>query len=172
MPRHEPSRWRRSVVLVAACVVLPACASGPTITTATSPVATTVSATPPPDIPDGRSCSNPSPTSREKHGLEVQGVMRGGQPFYALFDGARRLATERPQLLYLRMPGARTLRITLVGPDDRLVRVSGLRPGLPPYPWDRPGDPWTGTLTFPQAGCWRIYVDRSGFDGELWVRFG
>ncbi len=159
--------------MLAALFALSACASGPTIATVTtSPGSSTATATPPPDIPGGRSCSNLSPASRERHGLEVQGTMRGGQPFYVLFDGANKLTSERPLTTYLRLPGARVLRITLVGPDDRLVRGSGLRPGLPPYPWDRPGDPWVGTLTFPQGGCWRIYVDRAGYDGDMWVRVG
>jgi hypothetical protein len=174
MPRHAPSPWRRSVVLAAALLVLSACASGPTITTGTDalPGASTVTATPPPAIPGGRSCTNLSTTAQEKHGLEVHGVMRNGEPFYAMFDGAQRLESGRAMTTYLRVPGARVLRITLVGRADRLVRGAGLRPGLPPYPWDRPGDPWVGTLTFPQSGCWRIYVDRAGFDGEMWVRVG
>ena len=172
MPRHAPSPWRHSVVLIAAVVGLSACASGPTITTGNDvlPGAPPVTQTPPPNIPGGRSCTNLSPTSREKHGLEARGVMRGGQPFYALFDGVERLTAGKPLTTYLRLPGARVLRVTLVGPNDRLARGTGLRPSLPPYPWDRPGDPWVGTLTFTQSGCWRIYVDRAGFDGEIWVR--
>lgn len=174
MPRHTPSPWWRSVVLASALFTLSACASGPTITTGTDalPGASTVAVTPPPDIPEPRSCTNLSPASREKHGLEVDGVMRGGQPFYALFDGVEKLPTGIALTTYLHIPGARVLRVTLVGPSDRLVRGTGLRPGLPPYPWDRPGDAWMGTLTFPQSGCWRIYVDRAGFDGEMWVRVG
>jgi hypothetical protein len=171
MPRHASIPWRRSVVLVAALSVLAACGGGPTIATGTDalPGASSVGATPPPDIASGRGCDNPSPTSREKHGLEVDGLMRGGQPFYALFEGVTQLRSGDPLTTYLRMPGARVPRITLVSADDHLVRVGGLRPGLSPFSWDRPGDPWVATLTFSRAGCWRVYVDRSGFDGEIWV---
>jgi hypothetical protein len=158
-------------VLIAVCIALAGCANGPTITTASGPLpaTSTVSATPPPDIPSGRSCDNLSPSSSGKHGLEVHGTMRGGQPFYGLFRGAKQLTAGDGVTTYFHMPGARVLRVTLVGPGDRIVRVGGLRPGLTPFPWDRPGDPWVGTLTFSRGGCWRVYVDRSGYDGEMWV---
>jgi hypothetical protein len=171
MPRHAAFRWLRAAAIVAAVLVLGACASGPTITTGTDalPATSRAAPTPPPDIPSGHSCDNLSPISREQHGLEVHGAMRGGAPFYALFEGTAELTARDHVVTYLRMPGARVLRMTLVGPDDRPVRVAGLRPGLAPFPWDRPGDPWVGTLTFSRGGCWRIYVDRSGTDGEMWV---
>jgi hypothetical protein len=96
--------------------------------------------------------------------------MRDGQPFYALFQGVHGGVAAREHVTtYFRLPGARVLRITLVAPDDRLVRVPGLRPGLAPFPWNRPGDPWVGTLTFSRPGCWRVYIDRSGEDGEIWL---
>jgi hypothetical protein len=164
--------WRRSAALVAACVVLAACGQGPTISTATAvaPGTNTATATPPPDIASPRGCHDLSPAQRAKRGLEIVGQMRDGEPFYALFDGVRsQIAAGAHITTYLRMPGARVVRLTLVGPDDRLVHVAGLRPGLAPYPWDRPGDPWTGTLTFPRSGCWRVYVDRAGDDGEAWL---
>jgi hypothetical protein len=64
------------------------------------------------------------------------------------------------------------VRLTLIGPQDRITRVPAPHPGLPPYPWARPGDPWTGTVAFPQTGCWRVAVARGGLDGEMWVRVG
>jgi hypothetical protein len=166
---------RRAVVLVAASLALVGCGQGPTITTGSpaAPAVDTASATPPPDIASPRDCGNVSPTAREKHGLELEGRMRDGQPFYALFDGARSGIDARDHLTtFFRLPGARVLRVTLVGPGDRLVRVAGMRPGLPSFRWDRPGDPWTGTLTFSRPGCWRIYVHRSGDDGEIWLHVG
>jgi hypothetical protein len=163
--------WRRSAVLVAASIALVACREAPTITTATAgPGTSTATATPPPDIASARGCGDVSPTERVKHGLEVVGRMRDGDPFYALFDGVDRGVTAGDHVqTYFRMPGARALRITLVGPDDQLVRAGGVRPGLAPYPWDRPGDPWVGRLTFSRPGCWRVYVERSSDDGELWL---
>jgi hypothetical protein len=174
MLRHTPSPWHRSVVFVAATLAVSSCVSGPTISTGTDalPGASTVAVTPPPQIPGGHGCSDLSPTVAGKHGLEVRGVMRDGQPFYGLFAGVRQLTAGKDLTAYLRIPGARASRVTLVGPDGRLARGTGLRPGLPPYPWDRPGDPWLGTLTFSRSGCWRIYVDRAGLDGEMWVRVG
>jgi hypothetical protein len=51
-------------------------------------------------------------------------------------------------------------------------RGLGFRPGLPPFEWPGGGTPWTGTLTFAKAGCWRVYVQRGGLTGELWLRAG
>jgi hypothetical protein len=171
MPRLAPTPRQRSVVFVAALSMMVACGNGPTVSTGTDalPGASTVTATPPRDIPSARGCDNPSPTSQQQHGLEIEGTMRGGEPFYALFEGVTELRADEELTTYLRMPGARVLRMTLVAPDDRLVRVGGPRPGLAPFRWERPGDPWVGTLTFSRGGCWRIYVDRSGVDGEIWV---
>jgi hypothetical protein len=164
--------WRRSVVLVAAASFLVACGGGLTISTGTAvlPPTTKQSPTPPPNIASGRDCQNLSPVQQLKHGLEIQGRMRDGEPFYALFVGAHSAVRAGDHVRsYLHMPGARVLRATLVGPDGQLVRVDGLRPGLAPFRWDRPGDPWAGTMTFGRSGCWRIYVDRSGDDGEIWL---
>jgi hypothetical protein len=174
MSGRTPFPLCRSVVLFATVLGLSACAHGPTITTGTDalPGASTVTATPPPTIPGGGSCSDLSPRTKAKRGLQVQGTMRGGDPFYALFDGVRSLPAGRPLTTYLRLPGARSVRLTLIGPQDRIARVPAPHPGLPPYPWARPGDAWTGTVTFPQAGCWRVAVARSGLDGEMWVRVG
>ena len=49
-------------------------------------------------------------------------------------------------------------------------RLLGFRPGLPPFDWPGAGTPWTGTTTFPQAGCWRVDVQRGGLTGQLWLR--
>jgi hypothetical protein len=174
MQRHAPSPLRGSVVLVAALFALSACTSGPTITTGTDalPGASTVAPTTPPPLAGGGSCTDLSPVTRTKRGLEVEGRMRGGEPFYALFDGAPALRAGPSTTVYWRLQGARSVRVLLIGANDRIVRITGLHPGLPPYPWPRHGDAWVGTITFPQPGCWRIYIARSDTDGEMWVRAG
>jgi hypothetical protein len=164
----------RSAALVAAVLVLSACATGPTITTGTDalPGASTVTATPPAPVPGSGNCSDLSRATRIKRGLEVQGVVQGGDPFYVLFSGARSLTHGRALTAYLRLPGARSVRITLMGPQDKIARATGVHPGLPSFPWVHPGDPWTGIITFPQPGCWRVHVQRSALDGDMWVRVG
>ena len=157
----------------AVTLALAACSSGPSVASGTDPIpaASTVVSTPPP-MPGGRSCAKPSPTRPLAHGLEAQGAMRGGGAFYALFTGVDALTAGTPMTAYWRIEGSRALRIELVGPGDRLVRVSGVRPGMAPFPWDQPGEPWQSDVTFPQPVCWRIYVARGDVDGELWVRVG
>ena len=161
----------RCAVALAATLVLGACGGGPSVASGTDPIpaGTTVASTPPP-MPGGRSCANPSPIRPTQHGLEAQGTMRGGGVASALFTGVGALAAGEPIPTYWRVGGGGALKITLVGPSDRIVRVSGVRPGVPPFTWDPPGEPWQSTLTFPQPGCWRIYLVRGGTDGEVWVR--
>lgn len=163
-------RW---AVTLAVTVALGACGHGPTISSGTDPIpaASSVVSTPPP-MPGGRSCTNPSPLRPVAHGLEVQGAMRGGGVFSALFSDVDTLTAGTPITTYWRIGGARALQIVLVGPADRIVPVSGVRPGVAPFTWNRPGEPWQSELTFPQPGCWRVYVARGSADGELWVRVG
>jgi hypothetical protein len=172
MPWHLPSPQRLAVVLAAAASMLSGCASGPAIITGTDarPATSPVTSMTPPPLPGGGSCTNLSPAIRVKRGLQVKGRMRNGDPFYALFDGVRTVPAKRSITTYFRLPGVRTVRIMMIGPNDRLSRASGLRPGLPPYPWDQPGDAWLGTITLPLPGCWRIYIERGELDGEMWVR--
>jgi hypothetical protein len=98
--------------------------------------------------------------------------MRGGGTVFALFTGVDALAAGEPISTYWRVGGGGALKITLVGPGDRIDHVSGVRPGVPAFTWELPGEPWQSELTFPQPGCWRIYLVRGGADGEVWVRVG
>ncbi len=171
MPRNDSLVIRRVVTFVVAICALAACSSEPSVTTGTDPLpaASTVATTPPP-IPSGRSCSNPSPSTQAEHGLEVRGVMRGDGDLWALFDGAATLRSGTPITTYWRISGNGALRITLVDASGRIERVTGVAPGVPPYEWAPPGEPWKSVITFPQPGCWRIYVQRGSLDGEVWVQ--
>jgi hypothetical protein len=171
MPRkHLGVSIRRSVALAVALGVLAACSDGPNLTTGTDPVpaASTVFSTPP-AMAGGHDCASPSPTLETSRGLEVQGTMRGGGELWALFDGANVLRSGSAITTYWRVAGNGALQITLVGSDDRIQRVPGVRPGVPPYEWSQPGEPWRSVITFPQPGCWRIYVQRGEADGEVWI---
>ena len=161
----------RIAAAAAALVVLASCSGGPSITTGSDvlPGASTVAATTPPGIPGRFSCDAPSPATTTVHGLQVQGALRGGDPFYVLFDGVDAIDTGTALTTYFRIDGGGALHVVLVGPSDRIVRATGVRPGVPSYAWDRPGEPWRGTLTFPEPGCWRIFVTRGSLDGEAWI---
>jgi len=161
----------RCAVAILATLALGACAEGPSVASGTdpAPVGTGVATTPPP-IPGARSCENLSPIHAVAHGLEAQGKMRGTGSLFALFADVDTLTAGTPITTYWRLGGARALRVTLVGPGDRVAHATGVRPGVPPFTWDQPGEPWSSVVTFPQPGCWRIYVARAGADGDVWVR--
>jgi hypothetical protein len=161
---------RRAVAVVAtALFVMAGCADtdvprGSDPIGSVSPVVTV-----PPTI--GRvGCDPPSRSSELDAGLEVEGAVEGGggrDQLWALFEGGE-IRAGAPVDVYWRIGGDKALRITLVGPNDRIVAVSAPRPQ--PHPeWDRPGEPWVSTITFPQPGCWRVYVERSRREGDLWV---
>jgi len=161
----------RFVVAFVATLALAACSDGPSLASGTDPVpgGSTVTSTPR-SMPRGGSCDNLSPIHTGAHGLEAQGVMRDGSTLYALFAGVDALTTGSPIMTYWRLGGARALSVTMVGPDDRIVHATSVRPGVPSFTWDRPGEPWRSQLSFPQPGCWRLYVARGARDGEVWVR--
>jgi hypothetical protein len=172
MLRQGTSRKVLIVALVAVVFALAACGGGPTVATVLPPSTTHVTTTPSP-VPGAGSCANLSPTRDDKHGVEVQGVTTDDEPLALLFTGIQHtIPAGRSLTTYVRVGGVRALRVSVIGTDDHVVRVLGFRPGLPPFTWDQPGTPWTGALTFPKAGCWRVYVQRSGLTGELWIHAG
>jgi hypothetical protein len=161
----------RCAVAFLATMALAACSDGPSVASGTDPVpaGSTLTSTPRP-IPSGGSCGNLSPIHAGAHGLEAQGVMRDGGILYALFTDVDALTAGTPISAYWRLGGDRALRITMVGPDNRIVHATAVRPGVPTFPWGRPGEPWRSEVVFPQPGCWRVYVQRGVLDGEVWVR--
>jgi hypothetical protein len=160
------------IVALAAVVVALAACGGPTVATVAPPSATHVTTTPPP-VPGAGSCTNLSPARDDKHGVEVQGATTDDEPLTVLFAGQRHTIPVGSTLkTYVRVGGARALQVTVIGTDGHVDRVLGFRPGLPRFNWDPPGTPWTGSLTFPKAGCWRVYVRRGGLTGELWIHAG
>lgn len=159
---------RRAVAVVAtALVVLTGCADtnvprGSDPIGSVSPVVTL----PPTVGPVG--CDPPSSSTELDAGLEVEGAVEGGRDeLWALFEGGEIRAND-PIDVYWRIGGDKALRITLIGPNDRVVAVTAPRPQ--PHPdWERPGEPWVSTIAFPQPGCWRVFVERSRRQGDLWV---
>jgi hypothetical protein len=160
------------VALAVISVALAACGGGPTVATVSPPSTTHVTTAPPP-VPGAGSCTNLSQARDGRHGVEVQGAATHDEPLTVLFAGVHRtIPAGRALTTYLRVGGARALRVSVIGTDDHVDRMLGFRPGLPRFNWDGPGTPWTGTLTFPKSGCWRVYVQRGGLTGELWVHAG
>lgn len=161
---------RRAVVLLATALLALSACGGTDVPRGADPIASTaVAPTMPPTIgPVG--CDPPSPSSQLEAGLEVEGTVEGGNDeLWALFETDGPIASGAPTDVYWRIGGEKALRITLVGPNDRIASVPAPRPQ--PHPdWDRPGEPWVSVISFPQPGCWRVFVERSRRQGDLWVQ--
>ena len=123
--------------------------------------------------PGGDGCAPPSPanaTSREARGTsetaELWALILEGtfaEPQSAVLSKA----TGRRIKIVWRMTGSGDPAFTLIGPD-------GSRAGVPhsgPHGsnWQRPGDEWGSSFTFPQPGCWRIHVERGLSSADLWI---
>jgi hypothetical protein len=156
--------------LAAVSLIMTACASGPTVATASAPGTVQISTTPPP-VPGAGSCSRLSRATDGRHGIEVQGTTTDNEPLTMLFAGVHhRIPAKKSLTTYVRVGGVRALRISVIGTDGHVDRALGFRPGLPPFDWPGGGTPWAGTLTFPESGCWRVHVQRGGLTGEVWLR--
>jgi hypothetical protein len=170
-PRSSAVRRVGTVVAVAVLLTTPACADTG-VPAGTDPVrnASPVVTVPPEIGPQG--CEPGSAITPVDEGLEVQGTMnKDHEELWALFATQDELTSGEPVPVYWRIGGDHLLRITLVGPNQRVVSPTSPVPG--PHPtWERPGEPWTGTITFPQPGCWRLYVERGHLSGDLWVEVG
>jgi hypothetical protein len=159
---------RARVVTAVALLGLAGC-GGADLPAGTDPVsdASPVVTVPPTIGPVG--CEPGSPATRLPEGLEVQGTIDApGEELWALFETAGPITWQEPIPVYWRIGGDRSLRITLVGPNDRVAPVPAPMP-KPHETWERPGEPWMGTITFPQPGCWRIFVERARRQGDLWL---
>ena len=165
----KPARVR-IVALAAVVFALSACGGGPTVTTASPPATIHVTTTPPP-VPGSGSCRNLSPLHDDKHGIEVRGTTSDHEPLTVLFAGTHHtIPSGKALTTYVRVGGVRALRISISNRAGKVHRrLLGFRPGLPGFDWPGAGTPWTGTTTFPAAGCWRVDVQRGGLTGELWL---
>ena len=172
MPRLVRSTRVWIVALAAVFLVSAACGNGPTVATGAPPSTTRVTTTPPP-VPGSGSCTNLSTVHDGTHGIEVDGTTTDHEPLEMLFaDTHHTVPVGKALATYVRVGGVRALRVSLIDHAGHVDRVLGFRPGLPSFDWPGGGTPWKGTLTFAKAGCWRVYVQRSGLTGELWLHVG
>lgn len=159
-----------------AALVLSACltaACGPSVASGTDPVdqASPIVSVPP-TVSTTQGCDPATPSSQLRQGLEIQGVtQRAGSKLWALFDTHDGLVSQTDTRVWWRVSGDHALRVTLVGPNERMVSVNGSVP-QPKANWTRPGEPWKSTITFPQSGCWRVFVQRGDTIGDFWVEVG
>jgi hypothetical protein len=167
----SPARVRRVAVWFGAVALflLGAC-NRPSVPTGTDPAAggASIKTVPPTVGPTG--CSPGSPGSQLPLGWQVRGSSNvPGEAIWALFQTNDGVHAGHPIKVYWRIAGNHALRITLIGEQDELVYFNNAHPE-PLAGWTRPGEPWVSDITFPQPGCWRIFVERGSQMGDLWMQ--
>jgi hypothetical protein len=148
-----------------------ACSSTPPVQTGTDPLVNASPGQTVPPLVEGSpgGCAPGSPILAHELGLEAEGTSSNGKPLWALFEVEDSIPPGQLVTVWWRVGGDHALRLTLVGDDDRMEQVSGARPG-PLEGWERPGEPWVSEISFPQPGCWRIYIRRGGLAGDVFVQ--
>lgn len=157
---------RRTLAVAIAAAAMTAC-SGTDIPRGIDPVVSASVVVSVPDRVGREGCDPGSPVTEIEGMLEVMGRVDGRGELWALF-ATDLLRAGTPIDVHWRIDGDKTMRVVLVGPNDRVVSVTPPNPD-PSLTWDRPGEPWSGTITFPQSGCWRVYVERARVRGDVWV---
>jgi hypothetical protein len=165
------SHVRRAVIALAVMAVfaLPAC-GGATFPTGTDPVANASRiVTPPPTISPRPGCEPGSVSKQLGLGFQVRGMTnKHNGHLYALFGTKDGVHASTQMQVWWRVSGDHALVVTLVGPDGQVIEVRGSTPE-PKLGWTRAGEPWVSTLTFPSAGCWRVFIQRGTTQGDLWL---
>ena len=111
----------------------------------------------------------PSPAATVAGGTEVRGKGTGDFTAYALFESWPPTSSTDLEVWW-RVSGDHGLKLTLVDSEGREVKAGSVYPDPSKPVWTREGDPWHSTIRFPQAGCWRIVVERgTGRYADLWV---
>lgn len=169
--RHTRSPLHRLVATsaIAALFALTAC-GGPSVPSGTDPAANASRmATPPPTISRDTGCDPGSPSKQLGLGFQVRGkTNKDNGRLYVLFGTKDGVHPNTEMQVWWRVTGDYALRVTLVGPDGQLINVPGSIPE-PKLGWTRAGEPWMNTLTFPSPGCWRVFIERGGTEGDLWL---
>lgn len=158
---------RRTVVVATVAAAMATACSDAGVPRGIDPVASASVVVSVPERVGREGCDRGSSVTEVDGGLEVEGRVDGLGELWALFATDQVRAGE-PIDVHWRIDGDKTMRVVLVGPNDRVVSVTPPKPD-PSLTWDRPGEPWSGTITFPQSGCWRVYVERARVRGDLWV---
>lgn len=105
----------------------------------------------------------PSPTLAESPDAgfpEIRGAAAGATVWALVFHNPV-TADEEAKIVW-RMTGSGSVRFAAHSPSGRVIE-----PEWGPEPhagstWNRPGAEWGTGWVFPEPGCWRIHVTRSG----------
>jgi hypothetical protein len=148
--------------------MLSACVSDP-VSTGTDPLASVSVVISVPGPIGAPGCTPGSPSTRTPLGLEIQGITEEGDTeLWAMFETQGAVRSRVSLQVWWHVPGDGPLKLTLVGPGNRIEPTTGRRPAVLEG-WDRPGEPWVSRITFPEAGCWRVVSERTDHVGEIWI---
>ena len=167
MPTNRSARVRCAAATVAVSSVLVACASTTPPPQEADPLDDASTRSTLPSNVGPAECQPPSPVVETDLGLEVE-VASSDEQIWALFEDPD-VRSGSEVTVWWRIPGTSALSLVLVGTGGREVAVQGERPD-PTLGWERPGDQWVSTFSFPQPGCWRISATRGRVHGDAWVR--
>jgi hypothetical protein len=135
MPGLVRSARVRIVALATISFALTACGNGPSVATLAPPSTTRVIATPPP-VAGAGSCRNPSDAHDTRHGIEITGTTTDHEPLTMLFAGTHHsIPAGKALSTFVRVGGARALRLSVIDTKGHADRVRGFRPGVPSFDW-------------------------------------
>ncbi len=155
------------VLLLTACST----SSASSTTNTHHPVTTTSSPT---QVPGGPVCHPASPVFLPQNGAsmaglampQVQGKAPGGELWALIFNGWPMRALQKNKIVW-RMTGEGQLHLVAYGPGGRVVQPTDFIPHGGSN-WQRPGDEWGSTFTFPVPGCWDVHATRDNIAGDVW----
>lgn len=105
-------------------------------------------------------------------GVSEVGVDSRRGSFWALFFTAVPPPAGKEIKVVWRMTGSGEFTFRASDADGMVIRPVGTpQPhGVNRSNWIRPGFEVATRFTFPHSGCWRIQVERSDVDGDLWLQ--
>lgn len=120
-------------------------------------------------VSDGASCPV-TPQTTSSLGLpELHADAFGGDVWALLLSGPTIWANSAVSIVW-KATGSGAFNVFASGPgDSQLAPTSGPNPHGGSN-WQRPGDEWGTTFTFPQPGCWELHASRgASLSGDVWL---
>lgn len=118
-------------------------------------------------------CLPPSTLTAQDGGLEIPAISEGGT-VWALIEGPAvtqrnppKVVAERPVKVIWRVTGSGD--ITVVAVDQSGVSLTLDSQRHSGSDWNRPGDQWGSSITFPHPGCWQLVATRGPVRGTVWL---
>jgi hypothetical protein len=111
-----------------------------------------------------------TPQTTSSLGLpEIHANATGGDVWALLLSGPTLWANSAVSIVW-KATGSGAFKVVAYGPGaNQLPPTSGPDPHGGSN-WQRPGDEWGTTFTFPQSGCWQLHATRGGsISGDVWL---